>query len=343
MKEPEQFVVPALGVLVLLAVFILGSAGFYSMAYLIILGLLGLAAVGTYFPPPAVQVEMRVAIAGLGLLVLIFMFSSLGFWLALIGFGAIGALQIRHRGVLTPQLHTVEWLKSLQGGQEFSGALPAQAEGEEGEVPSGAEVSVGQAAAPAPAPAPAPAQAGAAGRSTANIGGIGAAVLGIIVLLSFLLPWLTFTATVRTGSLGDLFGSSGAVRDVSESESVSGLTLVRGATEAAGYDDDWVAFYAVPVVAGIIAILAILGIASVVLPRGVPLTAGIAGVVIMLLLTIGFFAALSEIKSSEFGRYLEIGSMFGVDVNVRLGIGFWLAGLAFLLMAGLQFIFKQRA
>ena len=133
------------------------------------------------------------------------------------------------------------------------------------------------------------------------------------------------------------------MQDVGHSESVSGLNLVRGATEAAGYDDDLVAFYAVPVIAAIIAILAILGIASVALPRGVPLTAGIAGVVIMVLLAIGFFAALSEIKSSEFGRYLEIGSMFGVNVSVNLGMGFWLATLAFLLMAGLQFIFKQRA
>lgn len=338
MREPEQFVVPALGVLVLLAVFFLGSAGFYSMAYLVILGVLALAAVGTYFPPPAEQVEMRIAIAALGLLVLIFMFSSLGFWLALIGFGAIGALQIRHRGVLTTQLHTVEWLKSLQTGQEFSGALPAETEGEGGTVESGDMAQAGQAAAPASA------QAGAArGGSTANIGGIGAAAFGIIVLLSFLLPWLTFSATVSTGSLGDLFGSGGSMQDVGHSESVSGLTLVRGATEAAGYDDDLAAFYAVPVVAAVIAILAVLGIASIVLPRGVPLSAGIAGVVIMVLLAIGFFAALSEIKSSEFGRYLEIGSMFGVNVSVSLGIGFWLAGLAFLLMAGLQLVFKQRA
>jgi hypothetical protein len=41
-------------------------------------------------------------------------------------------LQIRHRGILSTQLHTVEWLKSLQSGQEFSGALPVQAEPEEG-------------------------------------------------------------------------------------------------------------------------------------------------------------------------------------------------------------------
>jgi hypothetical protein len=44
-------------------------------------------------------------------------------------------LQIRHRGILSTQLHTVEWLKSLQSGQEFSGDLPVQAEPAEGRSP----------------------------------------------------------------------------------------------------------------------------------------------------------------------------------------------------------------
>ena len=76
MREPEQFIIPAFGVLVLLSVFILGT-GFYSLTYPVILGVLGLAAIGTFFLPSAVQVELRIAISGLGLLTLIFMFSSL--------------------------------------------------------------------------------------------------------------------------------------------------------------------------------------------------------------------------------------------------------------------------
>ena len=326
MREPEQFVVPALGVLVLLAVFILGSAGFYSIAYLIILGLLGLAAVGTYFPPPAVQVELRIVIAGLGLLVLIFMFSSLGFWLALIGFGAIGSLQIRHRSVLRPQLHTVDWLKTMQSNRDATGAtittLPPDTEGTAAE--SGAVAPTVQPTAPAQA-------VGAGGSSSVNIGGIGAAVLGVIVLLSFLLPWLTVSAS----ALGGIFGGGGEA-------SLSGWQMVREATRIAG-DADEPALYAIPLVAVIIAGLAILGIASVALPRGVPLTAGIAGLVIMVLLAIGFFAILADIRSSDLGSAMEMGSALGMSVNISLGMGFWLASLAFLLMAGLQLIVKQRA
>ena len=329
MREPEQFVVPALGVLVLLAVFILGSAGFYSIAYLIILGLLGLAAVGTYFPPPAVQVELRIVIAGLGLLVLIFMFSSLGFWLALIGFGAIGALQIRHRSVLRPQLHTVDWLKTMQSNQAATGATGATITA----LPPDTEGTAAESGAVAPTVQPtAPAQAVAAGGSSSvNIGGIGAAVLGVIVLLSFLLPWLTVSAS----ALGGLFGGGGEA-------SLSGWQMVREATRIAG-DADEPALYAIPLVAVIIAGLAILGIASVALPRGVPLTAGIAGLVIMVLLAIGFFAILADIRSSDLGSAMEMGSALGMSVNISLGMGFWLASLAFLLMAGLQLIVKQRA
>ncbi len=324
MREPEQFVIPALGVLVLLSVFILGT-GFYSLAYPVILGVLGLAAIGTFFLPPAVQVELRIAISGLGLLTLIFMFSSLGFWLALIGFGAIGALQIRHRGVLQKSLHTVEWLKTLQLGQGGAGTVTFQAE--TGEATAAAQPVVS-------------AQSGASrGGGMVNIGGIGAMVLGIIVLLSFLLPWLTFSA-----SAGGLIGGGLSVvgEEIDHTERFSGLTLVRASTEAAGYGDDLAAFYIVPAVAGAIAVLAVLGIASIALPRIVPIIAGFAGVAIMALLLVGFIMALSEIKSSEFGRYLELGSRFGLNVDVSLGTGFWLAFLAFLLMAVLQLVVRNR-
>ena len=172
------------------------------------------------------------------------------------------------------------------------------------------------------------------------------------MLLSFLMPWITFSASISTGgmgALGGLFGSENAIggalqdiEDIDRSESISGLMLVRGATEAAGYDDDLAGFYAVPIVAAIIAILAVLGILSVVLPRAVPITAGIFGVVLMVILAMGFFAALSEIKS-RLGPFLELGSMFGVNVSVSLGTGFWLTTVAFLLMAVLQFVFKRRA
>ena len=78
------------------------------------MALLGLAAIGTYFVPAGVQVETRIAIAALGLLTMIVMFNSIGFWLAFAGFGVIVALQVQHRGLLQKSLHTVEWLRTLR-------------------------------------------------------------------------------------------------------------------------------------------------------------------------------------------------------------------------------------
>ena len=335
MREPKEFIIPALGVVVLLSIFLLGTSH-YSLAYLIILGLLGLAAVGTYFVPPAVQVELRIAIAGLGLLVLIFMFSSLGFWLALIGFGAIGALQIRHRGILSTQLHTVEWLKSLQSGQEFSGALPVQAEPEEGGG-SGAEATqtggapttvqprgstgsrVNSGALPVQAEpeegggsgaeatqtggAPTTVQPRGSTGSRVNIGAMGAAIFGIIILLSAAMPWVVFSADF------DFFNSN--------SVSLSGWEFIQVLAQG----EDSAIIYAA---AGVLALLAVLGIASIALPRVVPVIAGILGVVAMAFLFYTFIEEGGEIR--------DLGG------NVTLGIGFWLATLSFLLMAVLQAI-----
>ena len=329
MREPEQFVVPALGVFVVLSAFILGT-GFLSLAYPIVLGGLGLAAVGTYFLPPAVQVELRIAIAGLGLLTLIFMFSSLGFWLALIGFGAIGALQIRHRGVLQKSLHTVEWLKTLQLGQgrARTGMGPAE---------TGGATTAAQPVASQPVGV-------SEGGGRVNVGSIGAMVLGIIVLASFLLTWVTLPI-----SIGGPFARAVLGRTIDERINLSGLELVRMAIEISGEVGEDAAFlYVVPAVAGVIAVLALLGIASIALPRRVPMIAGIAGTVIMALLFIGFTATLAQARSelrsratSEFGpgveSALELASRAEViNVSPSLGIGFWLALLAFLIMAGMQ-------
>ena len=323
MRELKEFIIPALGVVVLLSIFILG-ASHYSLAYLIILGLLGLAAVGTYFVPPAVQVELRIAIASLGLLVLIFMFSSLGFWLALIGFGAIGALQIRHRGILSTQLHTVEWLKSLKSGQEFSGDLPVQAEPAEGRSPGAEATQTGGApttvqAEPAEGVgsgaeatqtggAPPTAQPRASTGSNINIGAIGAAICGIIILLSAAMPWVVVSAD---------FGIFGSDRG-----SLSGWEYIQ---ETAQDEDSPVPYAA----AGVIALLAVLGIASIALPRVVPVIAGILGVVAMAILFFAFSEISAEIR--------------GYGANLTMGIGFWLATLSFLVMAVVQAIPRPKS
>ncbi len=128
MRIKEEYIVPALGAIALLSIFGFGTSG-VSLIYPVLLGILGLAAVGTFFLPPAVQVEVRIAIAALGLIILVFYFSSVSFWLALLAFGAIGASQIRHGSVLTMPPHTLAYVKALLEKQGASGAAGVASEG----------------------------------------------------------------------------------------------------------------------------------------------------------------------------------------------------------------------
>ena len=319
MRLPEQHIVPGLGVIVLLAVFVLASTGYFAVGYLVVLGILGAAAIGTYFMPPEVQVEVRIALAVLGLLALFVMSRSFGFWLALLAFLAIGAIQIPHRGTLSRSLHTVAWLNALRAGQGV-GATDTGDGGSEGAGEANTRMSPG---------------IGASGRV---IGRFAMPVMGVIVLLSFLLPWLTASISLAGDSVGGVVGNlvGANVEDLGHKESISGLQLVELSTEAAGYrgfNEDLSFLYIVPVIAGVIAILAVLGAASVFLPRAVAMAAGTAGVIVMIILGIGFFAAMSEIKSGEIGAFLELASAFGADLNVSLGAGYWLTTMAFLVMA----------
>ena len=93
-----------------------------------------MAAVGTYFLPAAVQVEIRIAIAVLGLIILVFYFSSVSFWLALLAFGAMGASQIRHGATLSmPPQHTVAYVKTLLGKQTAAGTAGVESESDGGD------------------------------------------------------------------------------------------------------------------------------------------------------------------------------------------------------------------
>lgn len=249
MREDDKFIVPVLGVVVVVSVFVLGTS-FWPIGYVAILFVLGLAAMGTYFLPEQVQVETRIAIAALGLLVLIFMFSSLGFWLALLSFGAMGALQIRYRGILRmPPTHTLEWLRALQVQRGRGGT-----EADDVSTDSGDE-------------ATAPAQQGEASSSMASgreivgkagIGGIGASALGIVILCTAVMPW---------------FGLSFSG---SEAESLSSWKLVQ---DLRAEDGDSPIPYGI---AGATMALAFLASASVVLPRWVPAVVGIAGMAVMI-------------------------------------------------------------
>ena len=63
MRIEERYVVPGLGVIILLSLVALNV----SLIYLVVLGILGIAAIGTYFLPHAVQIETRIVISALGL------------------------------------------------------------------------------------------------------------------------------------------------------------------------------------------------------------------------------------------------------------------------------------
>ena len=119
MQDYERFIAPGLGIVIILATFILGV----PLVYGVLLGLLGLAAAGSYFAPHRVQVETRMAIAALGLIILLIV-SSTAFWLALLSFAAIGALQLPNRNLLQRNPATITWLRTVLRGVQAPTPVP---------------------------------------------------------------------------------------------------------------------------------------------------------------------------------------------------------------------------
>ena len=271
MQQQERLIVPGLGVVVLLAAFTLGA----PLIFTVLLVILGLAATGTYFAPPAVQVETRVGIAALGLLLLVVHYASPGFWLALLSFAGIGALQFRNRAALGKELATVGWLNAVLARRS---AATAQTGGEEGEAAS-------------PPALPGVLQ----GRVT--VAAIGAALMGVIALLSATMPWVLVTFSIGGETTGIGFSGTEAARTISEEAgggAVVTLILVVGAA------------------------LALASVASAVLPRIVPILVGVAG----MLLTVFAYVYL-------FGKFGE-GSEGSVVTFPHLG--FFVTGGAFLMV-----------
>ncbi len=303
MQIQERFIVPALGAIILLAVFGFATRG-ASPIYPVLLGLLGLAAAGTYFfRAPAVQVEVRIAIAALGLIILIFYFSSVSFWLALLAFGAIGASQIRHGSVLTMPPHTVAYVKALLEKQGASGAAGVASEG--GATPQTGDVSDATAAT---APGSALQGLGVLQRMLrVNVGGIGGSVLGAFILLSiFTMPYVALV-------VGDGWSESETLsvtfREVSEEfdrevgDGVPGMLFI------------------------VLAVVAAVSTASVVLPRWAVIIAGIAGMAVTLLSYVYIFAEFSEAAEGA-----------NVSIITVPHIGWFLAGGCFLAMTVLGLI-----
>ena len=198
MEMQDRFIAPGLGVVIVLAAFILGV----PLVYKLLLSLLGLAAAGTYFAPYRVQVETRIVIALVGLVILLIV-SSTAFWLTLLSFAAIAALQFQHRHVLQRNPATIAWLRTLleaaqarRAGVAGGTGVAAQEAGVEAEAGDGVEAAVGEARPAAPAGAALP------GFVRMNVAGVGSSILGGAVLLGLFMPWIGFLVSVYGETVG---------------------------------------------------------------------------------------------------------------------------------------------
>ena len=302
MQIQERLIVPGLGIVILLAAFILGV----PLVYKLLLGLLGLAATGTYFAPHAVQVETRIAIAALGLVILLII-SSTAFWLILLSFGAIAALQIQHRQTLQRSPATIAWLNALwerRPGAPGSGAAGGGA-GEEGGAMEAATAGDGEST---QAPAPPPLDAGALpGFVRMNVAGVGSAILGVVTLLSLFMPWVIFTLTYDD----ELEGTS--------------YTLLAAADTLDS---------AVPYVFfGILLVMCLLSVVSVLLPRAVAAIVAVAG---LLVTSISWFYFMG---SQVFAKAI-LGDFIppGVGAATFPFLGVLVASVCFLVIFALQLI-----
>ena len=309
MRIREEYIVPALGAIILLSVFGFAAGG-ASPVYPALLGILGLAAVGTYFLPAGVQAEMRIAIAVLGLVILVVFFSSVSFWLALLAFGAMGASQIRHAATLSmPPQHTVAYVKTLLGKQGAAGTAGVESESDGGDG-SGETAQKTDASGETNAAAPAAALQGLGVLQRVlrlNAGGIGAAALGAFILLSiFTMPWV---ALVVDDGWSDSETVHLTFREVSQ-----------------GFDDD--VDDGVPGMLFIVlAVVAAVSTASVILPRWAVIVAGIAGMAVALLSYVYVFV-----------KFIEIAEDNDVSILTIPHVGWFVAGGCFLAMTVLQLI-----
>ena len=316
MRIQEEYVAPGLGVVILLALLGLDA----SPIVMVILGILGLAAVGTYLVPHEVQVELRVAIAAIGLLVLLISFVSLAFWLVLLALGALGALQVRHSAALQlPPRHTVEWFKAaLDRSGEVRTAAPATATattdaGDGGEEGEGA----GETAQAAVAPGLATVQgglgtlAGTIGTSPARL--TASVLSALVVLCIFTLPFVWVIVTIEFAGQSE-----------SESMSYTFRDAARQLEEEAGSGATGSALFVV------LAAVAVVGIASAVLPRALVIIMGIAGMAVTFIDYIYLFVEFYDLSESAPGVSLSVVSLPHV--------GALFAGGCFLLIAVLQLI-----
>ena len=256
MQAQEQYIVPGLGVVILLGCFILGVPWVYK----VVLALLGLAAAGTYFAPHAVQVETRMAIAALGLVILLIV-SSTAFWLTLLSFAAIAALQFQHRHTLQRNPATIAWLSSLAGRAKAAAPAPDAAP----DAAPPADAGVTPAAAPAPQAA-APLGLALPGFVRLDLAGVGGSILGAVAMMSVFLPWL--------GAMVSAYGET-------ESEA---FTLGEIAEDIGAADTYFV----------VLVLLALVSILSIVTPRIVGVIVGAVGLIAAASSYVYFYSEIME-------------------------------------------------
>ncbi len=270
------------------------------LVYKLLLGLLGLAAAGTYFAPYLVQVETRIAIAALGLIILLIV-TSTAFWLTLLSFGAIAALQFPHRHKLQRNPATIEWLSTMLKAAQARRTGPADGGGDADE-----EVGVVAAAGDGDSRPQAPSAVDSLpGFVRMNAAGIGGLVAGVLVLVSVFMPWFGFLISAYGEMAGGL-----------------NVTLRAAAQELN-----------LPALNGFFFILVALGllsVVSIVLPRLVAAIIAAAGLLVTLASYLYVFAE-AEREAAEL-------SSIGVGATTLPAVGALIAGVCFLILLVLQLI-----
>ncbi len=297
MQIQERLIVPGLGVVILLSAFILGV----PLVYKLLLMLLGLGAAGTWFVPHAVQVETRIVIAALGLIILLII-TSTAFWLTLMAFGAIAALQFPHRHTLQRSPATIEWVNALLQRRSMAARNPAG---------SGEGVAAGAGEAADGGSAPIADDLPTFVRGTPA--GIGSSVLGALVLLSTFIPWVYLLVVFDQ----EVWGG------VEEEWQGMGHTLLGAAGELES---------SVPYVFfGILLVLGLLCAASVVLPRAVVAVAAVAGWFVCFS---SYFYLFEPLVENLFSDFLPP----GVGAMTLPFPGVLLAGFCFTVIFALQLV-----
>ena len=312
MNIQQRFIVPGLGVVVLLAAVGFASVGSPLWMWLLI-ALLGIAAIATYFAPEEAQVELGAGIAILGLVVLLLRYNSIPLWLSLVSFGAMGAFQIRRVDVLrTAPRNTIAWISALaerRGGLRMTGISVVSKDGEavQNAGPhggAGAEAAAGDGEA-----APPSTLNGLPGFVRLSGAGIGSAGLGVLAALSVFIPWIYLYVDVGDEGIGFSYTLLG----VNETLDMGAMPIV---------------FFIILLVLGLACI------ASIALPRAVAAIVAVAGFIVNFASYIYMYVQWDQVDFT-FGSGLGGGA---VDWVTLPNMGSMLAGFCYLVIFLLQLI-----